>query len=292
MKPAEDRAIMSHYDFRKFSVKIVYTIMVLCIVLISLSMLYPFLNTFLNSLKAPAEFFVFPAPFFPSEFLWENYKKSLTYLDVFMYFRNTVYIFAGNTFFSLTFIGLAAFSLSHLKVPMKKWITLYFLSTLLIPSGTYLIPNFLNLKDLGLLNSYWAFWLPAGANAFYLLLLKNFFDSIHKELFESARIDGASEFRCFAGIALPLSAPILVTLVLLGFSVTWNDFYWSSLVMTDDAKQPLAAAIYTKIIFPSSTIQWNIRFAILSMTLVPPLVIFLFFQRYIIGGLSVGSVKG
>jgi multiple sugar transport system permease protein len=292
MKPAEDRAIMSRYDFRKFSVKIVYTIMVLCIVLISLSMLYPFVNTFLGSLKSTQEFFTFPTPFFPKEFLWGNYKESFVYLDIFLYFKNTLFIFAGNTLFSLTFLGLAAFSLSHLKVPMKKWITLYFLSTLLIPSGTYLIPNFLNLKDLGLLNSYWAFWLPAAANAFYLLLLKNFFDSIHKELFESARIDGASELRCFFGIALPLSAPILVTIVLLGFSVTWNDFYWSSLVMTDDLKMPLGAAIYTKIMTPGSTIQWNIRFAILSMTLVPPLVAFLFFQRYIIGGLTVGAVKG
>jgi multiple sugar transport system permease protein len=291
MKPAEDRAIMSRYDFRKFSVKIVYTIMVLCIVLISLSMLYPFLNTFLGSLKSTEEFFAFPAPFFPKKFLWGNYKESFVYLDILLYFKNTLFIFVGNTFFSLTFLGLAAFSLSHLKVPMKKWITLYFLSTLLIPAGTYLIPNFLNLQELGLLNSYWAFWLPAGANAFYLLLLKNYFDSIHKELFESARIDGASELRCFTGIAIPLSVPIIVTIVLLGFSVTWNDFYWSSLVMTDDLKMPLAAAIFTKIT-GATTIQWNIRFAILSMTLVPPLVAFLFFQRFIIGGLSVGAVKG
>jgi multiple sugar transport system permease protein len=291
MKPAEDRAIMSRYDFRKFSVKIVYTIMVLCIVLISLSMLYPFVNTFLGSLKSAEEFFKFPAPFFPSEFMWKNYKDSLAFLDIFLYFKNTLYIFAGNIVISLTFIGMAAFSLSHLKVPMKKWITLYFLSTLLIPPASYLIPNFLNLKDLGLLNSYWAFWLPAGANALFLLLLKNFFDTIHRELFEAARIDGASELRCFVGIALPLSVPILVTLILLSFSTTWNDFYWSSLVMTDDAKIPLGAAIYTKIIFPSSTIQWNIRFAILSMTLLPPLVVFLFFQKYIINGLSVGAVK-
>lgn len=291
MKSAQERAIMSRYDFRKSGVKVVYAFMVACIVLISLSMLYPFVNTFLNSLKSTQEFFAFPAPFFPSKFLWGNYKESLTYLNIGLHFKNTILIFAGNTFFSLTFLGLAAFSLSHLRVPIKKWITLYFLSTLLIPAASYLIPNFLNLKDLGLLNSYWAYWLPAGANAFYLLLLKNFFDGIHKELFESARIDGASEFRCFVGIAVPLSAPILITLVLLGFSTTWNDFYWSSLVMQED-KLPLAGAIYTKIIYPGSTINWNVRFAILSMTLLPPLALFLFFQKYIISGLSLGAVKG
>ncbi|TVY02997.1 carbohydrate ABC transporter permease [Cohnella terricola] len=291
MKTAQDRAIMSRYDFRKPGVKVVYAFMVLCIILISLSMLYPFANTFMNSLKSTEEFFAFPAPFFPSHWLWGNYKESLDYLNIALHFKNTVLIFAGNTFISLTFLGLAAFSLAHLRVPAKKWITLYFMSTLLIPANSYLIPNFLNLKGLGLLNSFWAFWLPAGANAFYLLLLKNFFDGIHKELFESARIDGASEFRSFLSIAVPLSAPILVTLVLLGFSTTWNDFYWSSLVMQED-KLPLAAAIYTKIIYPGSTINWNVRFAILSMTLLPPLIVFLFFQRYIISGLSLGAVKG
>jgi multiple sugar transport system permease protein len=291
MKNTQERAIMSRYDFRKTSVKLVYGLMVICIALISLSMLYPFVNTFLGSLKSTKEFFAFPTPFFPSKWLWGNYKESFTYFNMAKYFKNTLLIFIGNTFFSLTFIGLAAYSLSHLRVPMKKWITLYFLSTLLIPAASYLIPNFLNLRGFGLLNTYWAYWLPAGANAFFLLLLKNFFDGLHKELFESARIDGASELRCFLNIAIPLSTPILVTLVLLGFSTTWNDFYWSSLVMKED-KLPLAAAIYTKVMSGGSSINWNIRFAILSMTLVPPVVVFLIFQKYIIGGLSVGAVKG
>ncbi|SEB71384.1 carbohydrate ABC transporter permease [Paenibacillus sp. GP183] len=291
MKSTEDRAIMSRYDFRKFGVKVIYTLMVLCIILISISMLYPFVNTFLNSLKSTKEFFAFPAPFFPKVWLWKNYHESFTYLNIFLYFKNTVFIYLGNTIISLTFLGMAAFSLAHLQVPMKKWITLYFLSTLLIPANTYLIPNFLNLKSLGLLNSYWAFWLPAGANAFFLLLLKNFFDSIHKELLEAAKMDGASDLKSFWSIAVPLSTPILITLALLGFSTTWNDFYWSSLVMQEDML-PLAAAIYSKIIYAGSTINWNIRFAILTMTLIPPLLVFLFFQKYIIGGLSVGAVKG
>lgn len=291
MKTNQDRAIMSRYDFRKPVIKTVYGLMVLAIALISLSMLYPFVNTFMNSLKTTEEFFEFPQPFFPSVWQWSNYSESFSYLNILLYFKNTVLIFVGNTVFSLVVLGLAAFSLSHMEVPFKKGVSLYFMCTLLIPAASYLIPNFLNLKDLGLLNKYWAFWLPAGANAFFLMLLKNFFDSIHKEMLEAARIDGASELRCFANIAIPLSVPILITITLLGFSTTWNDFYWSSLVMQEDM-QPLAAAIYTKIIYAGSTINWNVRFAILSMTLLPPAVLFLFFQKYIVGGLSAGAVKG
>jgi multiple sugar transport system permease protein len=291
MKATQDRTILSSHDFKKTSVKVGYGFMVLCIVLISLSMLYPFVNTFLNSVKSTQEFFAFPAPFFPSDWLWGNYKESLVYLDIFMHFKNTLFLFVGSMFFCLIFIGLAAYSLSHLRVPIKKWITLYFMSTLLIPATTYIIPNFLNLRSLGLLDSYWAYWLPFGANAFYLLLLKNFFDTIHKELLESARIDGASELRSFLSLAIPLSVPILITLILLGFSTIWNDFYWSNLVFKNDML-PLAAAIYNKIMYTGSTINWNIRFAILTMTLIPPVVLFLFFQKYIIDGLSVGAVKG
>jgi multiple sugar transport system permease protein len=291
MKAEQDRAIMSPHDFRSWKVKILYSLMVLWIILISLSMLYPFVNTFLNSLKSTKEFFTFPAPFFPSKWLWHNYRDSLAFLDIARHFKNSMLIFGGNTLFSLTFIGLAAYSLAHMRVPFKKVFTLYFMSTLLLPAASYLIPSFLNLKSLGLLDTYWAFWLPAGANAFYLLILKNFFDGIHKEMLEAARIDGASELRCFLMIAIPLSVPILVTLILLGFSVSWNDFYWSSLVLNEE-KRPLAAAIYTKIMYPGSTINWNVRFAILAMTLLPPAVIFLFFQRYIISGLSLGAVKG
>lgn len=291
MKQAQERSLMSRYDFRKPGVRVTYGVMVLCIILISLSMLYPFVNTFLNSLKTTKEFFAFPAPFFPSEWKWENYKESLDYLNIALHFKNTLLLFAGSAAFSLTVLGLAAFGIAQLRVPAKKLVSLFFFSTLLIPSASYLIPNFLNLKTLGLLNTYWAYWLPAGANAFFLLLLMNFFKGIHKEILESARMDGASELRVFVTMAVPLSAPILVTLVLLSFSNIWNDFYWSKLVMEENML-PIAGAIYTKILYAGSTINWNVRFAILSMTLVPPLIVFLFFQKYIIGGLSLGAVKG
>lgn len=287
-----ERSIISSFDFKRWQVKLGYAVMVLFIGIIIVSMLYPFLNTLLSSLKTTGEFFAFPAPVFPKDWLWHNYIDAWHVIPMLMFLKNTLMIFIGTVIFALVFIGMTSFALSHMRVPFKKVVMLFFLSTLMIPSATYLIPNFLNLQSLGLLNSYWAFWLPAGANAFYLLLMKNFFDGLHKELFEAGRIDGASEFLCFIRIAIPLSVPILMTLIIFYFSSTWNDFYWPSLVMLEKDMYPLATGIFRYVVYSGSTIQWNVKFAVLSITMVPPLIFFLIFQRYIMGGLNVAGVKG
>ncbi|MNH90349.1 Inner membrane ABC transporter permease protein YcjP [compost metagenome] len=291
---SHDRGIISSHDFHRTSVRIGYFCMVLMIILITLTMLYPFFNTFFSSLKTREEFFSFPPTFFPETWVWRNYIDAWTQFDLplLTFLKNTIIIYVGNMAFSLLAIGLAAFALSHLQVPMKKWVTLYFLSTLLIPPATYIVPNFLNLQSLGMINTYWAFWLPAAANAFYLLLLKNFFDGIHKEVLEAARMDGASEFASFIRIAVPLSAPIIATLLILAFANTWNDFYWPNIVMTDKSMYPLATGIYRYVVYPNSVIPWSVRFAILTMAMLPPLIFFITFQKFIVRGLSVSSVKG
>lgn len=182
----EDRGIISSYDFKKVSVKLGYSLMVLVIVCMAITMLYPFFNTFFSSLKTREEFFSFPPTFFPKDWIWKNYYDAWTQFDLplLTFLKNTILIYVGNMVFSLLFIGLAAFALSHLKVPFKKWVTLYFLATLLIPPATYIVPNFLNLKSLGLINTYWAFWLPAAVNAYFMLLLKNFLTAFTKKFWK------------------------------------------------------------------------------------------------------------
>ena len=154
-----------------------------------------------------------------------------------------------------------------------------------------MIPNFVNLKELGLLNSYWAFWLPAGASAYYFLLIKNFFDGIHPEIFEAARIDGASEWTGFIRIAVPLSVPIFATLAIFIFSTAWNDWFWPSLVMQTEDKYTLATAIY-KYVVGARSLDTNVKFTILFMAMIPPIFIFLFFQKFIMRSVSLSAVKG
>ncbi|SEC03716.1 carbohydrate ABC transporter permease [Paenibacillus sp. GP183] len=293
MKSVTERGILSRYDTRRKANWIGFFLVLCVIILMVFTMLYPILFTFFNSFKGLVEINSFPPHLLPQDWHWENFREGWQYLNLPHFLGNTLAIFAGNMVATMFVLGLASFSMSRLSYPYRKAVYFFFLLTLFIPPSTYIVPNFVNLKDLGLLNTFWAFWLPAGASAFYLLLLKSFFDSLHLELFEAARIDGASEWRSFLQIALPLSAPIMSTLAIFVFASAWNDWFWPSLVMHGDPKYPLATAIYKKVVSGSVTgLKLNVKFAILSMVMLPPIAVFLIFQRFIIRGLHLGGVKG
>ncbi|MGO4109271.1 carbohydrate ABC transporter permease [Paenibacillus sp. YAF4_2] len=286
-----DRGILSSFDLKKKPILAGYSIMVLVLIIMSCSMIYPILTTLFNGLKTNVEVNSFPPKFLPNVWHFDNFDKGWNFIDLPEFLRNTLYIFGGNLVITVVVLGLASFSLSKLNVPYRRGIYFFFMMTLFIPPTTYIIPNFVNLKDLGLMNSFAAFWLPAGANAFFLLLLKNFFDDIHYEIFEAARIDGASDWRSFIQIAFPLSVPIFSTLAIFIFSSSWNDWFWPSLIMHNDSHYPLATAIY-KYVINAKGLALNIRFAILTMVMIPPIVVFLVFQKYIMRGLHLGGVKG
>jgi multiple sugar transport system permease protein len=242
-------------------------------------------------MKPNVELNTFPPRFLPSRIVWQNFADAWNSLPLGTYFQHTLTIFVGNILFSLSVLSLAAFSLSRMRVPFRRTIFMFLLLALFIPPTTYLIPNFLNLQQLGLLGHFGALWFPSAANAFYLLLIKSFFDSIHPEMFEAARIDGASDFRCYVGIALPLSVPIFATLTIFIFNGTWNDWYWPSLVIPDDAHVPLATAIKINV-FDARLTEYSVKFATFTIATIPPLIVFAFFQKYIIRGVQLGAVKG
>ncbi|MCG6581882.1 carbohydrate ABC transporter permease, partial [Acinetobacter baumannii] len=165
----KERGILSASDLRKPWNKAVYGFMVLCIAVMTFTMLYPIGMTMFNGLKSNQEINTFPPRFFPSEWHWENFPKGWAYIDLPMFLKNTLLIFGGNLLVTILVLGMAAFSISRIRVPYHRAIYFFILMTLFIPASSYMIPNFVNLKELGLLNSYWAFWLPAGANAYFFL---------------------------------------------------------------------------------------------------------------------------
>ncbi|MHA2856822.1 carbohydrate ABC transporter permease [Paenibacillus lautus] len=287
----KERGILSASDLRKPWNKAVYGFMALCIAVMTFTMLYPIGMTMFNGLKSNQEINTFPPRFFPSEWHWENFPKGWAYIDLPMFLKNTLLIFGGNLLVTILVLGMAAFSISRIRVPYHRAIYFFILMTLFIPASSYMIPNFVNLKELGLLNSYWAFWLPAGANAYFFLLIKNFFDGIHPEIFEAARIDGASEMSSFLRIAIPLSVPIFATLAIFTFSTAWNDWFWPSLVMQTQDKYTLATAIY-KYVINARSLDSSVKFSILFMVMVPPIFVFLAFQKFIMRSVSLSAVKG
>lgn len=286
-----ERGILSPSDLQKPVNKILYAFMVLCIAVMAFTMLYPIAMTMFNGLKSNPEINTFPPKFFPTKWHWENFSKGWDYIPLLVYLKNTMFIFLGNLVMTIMVLGLASFSISRIRVPYSRAVYFFILLTLFIPATSYMIPNFVNLKELGLLNSYWAFWLPAGANAYFFLLMKNFFDGIHPEIFEAARIDGASELTSYLRIAIPLSIPIFATLSIFIFSTAWNDWFWPSLVMQTEDKYTLATAIY-KYVINARNLDSSIKFSILFMVMVPPIFVFLAFQKFIVRSVNLTAVKG
>lgn len=287
----KERGILSPSDLQKPLNKVVYGFMVLCIAVMAFTMLYPIAMTMFNGLKSNQEVNSFPPRFFPQEWHWDNFPKAWDYINLPMFLKNTLLIFGGNLLMTILVLGLASFSISRIRVPYSRAIYFFILLTLFIPASSYMIPNFVNLKELGLLNSYWAFWLPAGANAYYFLLMKNFFDGIHPEIFEAARIDGASEWTSYLRIAVPLSVPIFATLAIFIFSTAWNDWFWPSLVMHTEDKYTLATAIY-KYVINARNMDSSLKFSILFMVMIPPIFVFLGFQKFIMRSVNLSAVKG
>ncbi|MBU5673601.1 MULTISPECIES: carbohydrate ABC transporter permease [Paenibacillus] len=287
----KERGILSASDLQKPLNKVVYGFMVLCIAFMCFTMLYPIAMTMFNGLKSNQEVNTFPPRFFPTVWHWENFSKAWNYIELPMFLKNTMLIFVGSLLVTILVLGLAAFSISRIRAPYSRAVYFFILMTLFIPASSYMIPNFVNLKDLGLLNSYWAFWLPAGANAFYFLLMKNFFDGIHPEIFEAARIDGASEVTSYLRIAVPLSIPIFATLSIFIFSSAWNDWFWPSLVMHTEDKYTLATAVY-KYVINARSLDSSVKFALLFMVMIPPIFVFLVFQKFIMRSVSLSAVKG
>jgi multiple sugar transport system permease protein len=215
-----------------------------------------------------------------------------THID--RYFMNTVWISVGSWFSQIVVAATAGYSLSILKPRFTPVLTAFVLATLFVPSIVLLVPLYLSIVNvpflnISLINSFWALWLPYGASAFNVLLVKRFFDNLPTEVFEAAKVDGAGPFRMFWSIVLPMSRPILGVVSVFAIINTWKDFLWPLLVLPDPKVQPLSVRLVT--IAP--TLELSVLIAALAISTMIPVALFLIFQRMFLGGGDVtGAVKG
>ncbi len=287
------RTLISVFDRKRFSVKIGYIVCYLIAIGLAVSTFYPLLWVFFGALKNASEIFVVPPTFLPKTFLWENFAKAWALYEIPKVVLNTFYVFFGVIAVKLLVLSSAAYAISHLKVPFKKTLYLIFLATLILPFFAYIIPAYLVIHNLRLIDTYWALWLPAGADSFSLLLLKGFFDDIPKDLFEAARIDGASEIRVLRSIVLPISKPILAVLAIFAFMNVWRDFIWQQIILPSASNWTISVALYWHSLNQQgATKPYNIQLAAMLLGTIPPMIVFLFFQKYLIGGITFSGIKG
>ncbi|TCL68547.1 carbohydrate ABC transporter membrane protein 2 (CUT1 family) [Hydrogenispora ethanolica] len=288
-----NRSVISVFDLKKPGVKLGYSCCYALAAGLAVLMIYPLLWVLFGSLKEANEIFLVPPTLLPKTFLFQNYREAWQIYEIPKVVANTFIAFGGFLLVRFVVISAAAYALSHLKIPFRTGFYMIFLATLMLPFFAYIIPAYLVVFQLGLLNTFWAVWLPAGADSFTLLLLKGFFDGIPGELFEAARIDGASELKILRVIVLPLAKPILAALTIFAFMAVWNNFLWQQIVLSSGDKWTISVALWFRSLGNvGATVAQNIQLAAMLISTIPPMIVFLFFQKYIIEGVTFSGIKG
>jgi multiple sugar transport system permease protein len=235
-----------------------------------------------------------PMALFPHGTAWSNLRQAWTDVEVSRYFWNTVVLAFGSWASQIIVATTAGFALSVLRPRYAKFLTGLVLTTLFVPAVVLLVPLYVEIVHPPLIHhsfidSYWAVWLPAGASAFNVVLMKRFFDNLPHEIFEAARVDGVGGFRLFFSIVLPMSRPILGVVSVFAVLASWRDFLWPLLVLTNPDGQPLSVRLPTI----QAQTQLGVFMAALFIASLVPIIGFLIFQRsFLRGGGLGGAIKG
>ena len=232
----------------------------------------------------------FPPPFLPSLATLDNYRELFATTGVARNFLNSMLVAGAITLLSLLVNTMAGYAFAKLRFAGRERIFQVLLAALVVPAQVAMLPLFLLMKQLGLVNSYWGVIVPALATVFGIFLVRQYARSIPDELIEAARIDGAGELRIFFQVVLPMLKPVLVTLAIFTFMGAWNDFMWPLIVLTDQAHYTLPVALAA--LSREHIMDVEMMMAGAVVTVLPVLALFLVLQRYYIQGLLLGSVKG
>ena len=235
-----------------------------------------------------------PMALFPHGFAWSNLSRAWNDVGVGRYLWNTIVLAFGSWLTQIVVATTGGFALSVLRPKYASIITGLLLTTLFIPTVVLLVPLYIEIVHPPLIHhsfidSYWAIWLPAGASAFNVVLVKRFFDNLPREIFEAAKIDGCGPFRLFLWIVLPMSRPIVGVVSVFALLASWKDFLWPLLVLTNPDRQPLSVRLPTIL----SQTELGVFLAAMFIACLVPIAGFLLFQRSFLRGSGLsGALKG
>ncbi|MEU3997824.1 carbohydrate ABC transporter permease [Streptomyces fungicidicus] len=265
-----------------------WTVFTGVVVLFALAFLFPVYWMASGAMKSPDEVARTPPTLVPESWSTSGYTDAWELMRLPVHLWNTVVQAAGAWLFQLVFCTAAAYALSRLRPAFGTLVLGGILATLMVPAQALVVPKYLTVADLGLLNDPLAIWLPAVANAFNLYLLKRFFDQLPRDVLEAAEMDGAGKLRTLWSIVLPMSRPVLGVVSIFALVAVWQDFLWPLMVFSDTGRQPISVALVQL----SQNIQLTVLIAAMVIASIPMVALFLVFQRHIIAGISAGSTKG
>jgi multiple sugar transport system permease protein len=260
------------------------------LVVVAIAALFPLVWMISVSVMAPGEASTSPPPLFPAAPTLDSYRALFTRGPIARNLGNSLGLAIAATVLSLAFNVTAGYAFAKLRFAGRDLMWKLLLGAMLIPAQVAMIPLFLMLKQVGLVNSYAGVLVPSAASVFGIFLVRQYALGIPDELLEAARIDGAGEWRIFWSVVIPVLRPILVTLAIFAFLASWNDFLWPLIVLADDARQTLPVTIAA--LSREHAGDSELMMAGAVVTIVPVLAVVLALQRYYIQGLLSGSVKG
>lgn len=265
---------------------LLYTLLVLGAALALLPMIW----MVSASLMPAGEASSYPPHFFPSRLTLEHYGNLFSRLNLGRYLLNSTFVALTVTITSLAINSMAGYAFAKLRFRAREPLFRMLSAGLVLPVQVAMLPLFLILKNLGLINTYWGVIIPGMSSIFGIFLVRQYALSIPDEMLDAARVDGASELRIFWSIVVPGIVPILATLSIWTFLATWNDFMWPLIVLSDESHYTLPVALAN--LSGEHVQDTELMMASSVLTVIPVMLVFLFLQRYYIQGVMAGSVKG
>jgi len=256
----------------------------------SVVMLVPFAWMLSTSLKEPGDVFIYPPQWIPQPVRWENYQETVTVMPFGRFYLNSAIQAISVTALQLLTASLAAFAFARLRFRGRDLLFMLYLATMMIPFPVTMIPNFVIMRYLNWMDTFRALILPPAFSAFSTFLLRQYFMSIPVEMDDAARVDGASSFRIWWQIILPLSGPALATLAIFTFLGQWNSFLWPLIVTNSEKMRTLPVGLAT---FQGQySVQWHLLMAGSVIAVLPILVIYIVGQKWFVRGITLTGMGG
>lgn len=250
----------------------------------------PFYWMVLTSVKTLGETLAFPPKFWVSNPQWENFITAFNAIPFLDYLKNSLIVTIGTLVIQMVTVVPAAYAFARYDFVGKGISFGLILATMMIPAQLVFLPIFLLLSKFGLVNTYWSLILPQATSAFGIFMLRQNFMQVPEELIEAARLDKASDFKIIWNIMMPIARPTIVTLAMLTFIGTWNDYFWPMVLTTTDAVRTLPVGI-TSLRMVDGGVAYNIVMAGNIILILPILVVYLMAQKQIIKGFTYMGVK-
>ena len=289
-----DKGILTNSDMKNPKYKALYAVMMILMIIYCLVSVLPVVWIMLSGFKDVKEMYAVPATFLPKKIDLSKLGKVWNELKFYKYYGNTFVMALGSVATKIVVSGLAGYVLSRLKPKGTKFMLAVIFWLMLIPGTMSTVPLYMEFKSMpligiNLLETYWPIWLMSAADAFNIILFKNFFDGISNSLIEAAWIDGATNMKIFFRIIIPLSTPVFIVVAMFTFNGQIGNFFWPYLLISSKEKTVLGVQLYK---MKSSTYTMDYQMLALLFSVIPQVVIFAIFQKQIMGGVNIGGVKG